>query len=339
MPPTGANSLDPAEGSLSLVARSAISAALARKSESVGTTIASTRATSIAAKVATSPLAFCTSSTFNSKFSAFAVARMFWSCSGLPGLAGLISTATRVIRGTASLRNSSLLAPASRENWMDPVMFPPGRERLLLSPAATGSPMTGSTMGIVGSTPLPVRATDRSSRRPLEFRRRCSCPRRSLGPAGPCAMLRPGWTLRKASRESEGRPEKPFVLAARTTRAALRAHLRSVQRRIVGERSLDQLIRAQQQRLRNCQAERLRRLEVDHQLKLGGLLNRQVSRTRAFEYLVHVGRYSPVPFDQVPPLPIMPPAPANSAFPADGSRCLIARAAMALALTPNIVSP
>jgi hypothetical protein len=39
---------------------------------------------------------------------------------------------------------------------------------------------------------------------------------------------------------------------------------------------LDDLVRSQQDRLRDCEAERLGRLHVDHQLELRGLLDGQV---------------------------------------------------------------
>jgi hypothetical protein len=52
---------------------------------------------------------------------------------------------------------------------------------------------------------------------------------------------------------------------------------------------LDDLIRPQQYCLRDRQAERLRRLEVDRQLELRRLLNGQVGRLGALEDLVDVG--------------------------------------------------
>src|SRR5712691_6505204 len=51
---------------------------------------------------------------------------------------------------------------------------------------------------------------------------------------------------------------------------------------------MDQLIRAQQQGLRDRQAERLRGLEVDDQLELGRLLHRQVGGLGALQDLIHV---------------------------------------------------
>src|SRR5262249_27391904 len=53
---------------------------------------------------------------------------------------------------------------------------------------------------------------------------------------------------------------------------------------------LNDLIRPPQQRLRNREPEGLRGREVDDQLELGGLLDRQVGGLGALEDLVHVGR-------------------------------------------------
>src|SRR5258705_4559660 len=52
---------------------------------------------------------------------------------------------------------------------------------------------------------------------------------------------------------------------------------------------LDHLVCPLEQRLRDRQPERLRGLHIDDQLKLGGLLDRQVTRLGAFQNLVDVG--------------------------------------------------
>ena len=64
---------------------------------------------------------------------------------------------------------------------------------------------------------------------------------------------------------------------------------------------LDYLIGSQQERRRNRQPEHLRGLEVDHQLKLGGLLDREFSGLSALQDLVHVASYTSDRIQVVPP--------------------------------------
>src|SRR5262249_19358771 len=54
----------------------------------------------------------------------------------------------------------------------------------------------------------------------------------------------------------------------------------------VSSRSINYLIRPQEQRLRNRQTDRLRGVEIDAQLELGGLLDREVGWLRALEDLI-----------------------------------------------------
>jgi hypothetical protein len=51
----------------------------------------------------------------------------------------------------------------------------------------------------------------------------------------------------------------------------------------------DDLVRSQEQRLGNREAERLGGLEVDDKLELGGLLHRKIRGLGAFEDFVHEG--------------------------------------------------
>src|SRR5947209_74589 len=61
--------------------------------------------------------------------------------------------------------------------------------------------------------------------------------------------------------------------------------------------SLNQLVSPHHERLGDGQPQRLRRLEVDDQLVLRRLLDREVSRLRALEDLVRVDREPPVALD------------------------------------------
>src|SRR5438874_4530266 len=54
-------------------------------------------------------------------------------------------------------------------------------------------------------------------------------------------------------------------------------------------RSLDHLVRAQEQRLRYGDAERLRGFQIDHQLELGRSRNGQIGRCLALENSARVG--------------------------------------------------
>ena len=58
--------------------------------------------------------------------------------------------------------------------------------------------------------------------------------------------------------------------------------------------SLDHPIRSRQHVRRNRQADLLGGLQIDHQLELGRLLDRQVGRLGAFQDFVHVGGGAPV---------------------------------------------
>src|SRR5262249_27938421 len=62
--------------------------------------------------------------------------------------------------------------------------------------------------------------------------------------------------------------------------------------------SLDHLVGAGDQRWWQVEAERLGRLEVDHQLELGWLLDRNIARLGALENAVHVMRHAPHQIEQ-----------------------------------------
>jgi len=56
--------------------------------------------------------------------------------------------ATRLSVGAISVSNSSILAPSEASEFMNPVMLPPGRERLLTNPGHIGSATT-TNIGMV----------------------------------------------------------------------------------------------------------------------------------------------------------------------------------------------
>src|SRR5215467_9040604 len=60
-------------------------------------------------------------------------------------------------------------------------------------------------------------------------------------------------------------------------------------------RSFYYLIRPQQERWRDVESQSLRSLEIDHQLELRGLLDRQVGGFRSLQNLVHVGGEESIP--------------------------------------------
>src|SRR5207245_1174491 len=75
------------------------------------------------------------------------------------------------------------------------------------------------------------------------------------------------------------RAAHPARMSAVVTAVIMKRHQRRPRRSVTGRglagqhALLDHVVRPQQHRLRNGQAETLRRLEVDHKLELGGLLD------------------------------------------------------------------
>src|SRR5262247_2170881 len=57
--------------------------------------------------------------------------------------------------------------------------------------------------------------------------------------------------------------------------------------------SLDHLVGPREHRPRDSESERLRRLEVDDEIELGGLLHGQIGRLGALDDLVHVASGAP----------------------------------------------
>src|SRR5215470_13148875 len=69
-------------------------------------------------------------------------------CVSWIGRIGFQRMPTRDNFGTTSLRSSSCFPTSSSEMMVGPVMFPPGRAKLAMSPTATGSTVPDATIGI-----------------------------------------------------------------------------------------------------------------------------------------------------------------------------------------------
>ena len=82
---------------------------------------------------------------------------------------------------------------------------------------------------------------------------------------------------------------------------------------LVEQALLDDLVRAHQERLRDREAERLRGLEVDDQLELGRLLDRQVGGLGALEDLVHVSGITSEHVEHISAIPESSPVRQNEA--------------------------
>src|SRR4030095_716482 len=193
-----------------------------------------------------------------------------------------------------------------------PVMLPPGRARLAIRPVWIGSPLmptigivlvaflAATSAGVVQVTSMSIFRPRRSAKRAGlsfgVFDTRCSMtmffPSTYPWSRNPCrtasVKLRAGMLGASPGGARFGRPS--HLLAAARRGAAWRLPRGAAHRgRCVGP-SFDHLVRPLEQRRRDRQAERLRGLEVDYQLELRRLLNRQIRRLRAFEDLVHVCR-------------------------------------------------
>ncbi len=75
-----------------------------------------------------------------------------------PYAPGCQRAATRETEGSASLSRARRLGTSSGPRKVNPVMFPPGRDRLATSPSPTGSPITGTTIGIEAVASCAARA-------------------------------------------------------------------------------------------------------------------------------------------------------------------------------------
>src|SRR5262245_53836920 len=242
---------------------------------------------------------------------------------------------TRESLGIASLSISSLLVLSSGDKLASPVILPPGRARLLIKPPPTGSVDPAITIGMVLVAPFaangvgPPATTIRST-----FRRTRSAPssgsRSSFCSANRYSMvmffpsIHPSLLIscRNASKRT-AIPEavllsrKPMrgifpACCASASESFVRKRIASSQRVILFFMffsclvrhafclfSFDQPIRSGDQLWRNRQADLLRGLEIDHQLELRRLLDRQVGRLGSLQDSVHVIGDAPVAVREV----------------------------------------
>src|SRR5262249_7178054 len=70
----------------------------------------------------------------------------------------------------------------------------------------------------------------------------------------------------------------------------------------LSRRILDHLIGPREELRRKCQTDLFRSLQVDHKLKLRGLLHRQVSRFGTFQDFVDVDSRASISVSEVPPV-------------------------------------
>src|SRR5262245_15677653 len=227
--------------------------------------------------------------------------------------AGSLSRATRPRSGTTcvSICNRLLMISASGI-WVSPVTFPPGRARLATRPTRTGSSSAVMTIGIVvvaflaasaaGLLPAKITSTFRRTNSDAKLGNRSTLPsaqRSSTWRFCPSTQPRSRMPFQKASRLC--RPPSrvaipriptrgPFASGCAFAASGATSEPRVSQHRNVRGSLLDHLIPPQQHRLRDRQAQRLGGLEIDEQLELGGLLDRQIGRLCTLEDLVNISR-------------------------------------------------
>src|SRR5450631_3832309 len=84
------------------------------------------------------------------------------------------------------------------------------------------------------------------------------------------------------------------VLPSGADIVSLPRHVRFVPISEVSELLFNHLVGASDERRRNGEAKRFRRLEIDDQLIFGWRLYREISRALAFEDAVHINRSTPI---------------------------------------------
>src|SRR6516225_798440 len=95
---------------------------------------------------------------------------------------------------------------------------------------------------------------------------------------------------------------------------------------------LNHLVGEREQRRGHIEPQRPGSLEIDDRRKLGGLLDRNITRLSALEDFVHEGGGTTKHCGEVHAVPINPPLAGHSSGPMEGKRCCAARAVIAAAL-------
>ena len=231
---------------------------------------------------------------------------------------GCHRAATRERPGSAWLSRSSILGVSSGASDVKPVMLPPGRARLATSPSPTGSDITGTTIGIVrvacwaaracGVAKATMRSTFMRTRSFARLVKRSCLPsadRYSMMNILPLDIAQLAHALQEgiARLAKFGRVERcgGQETDARHFRRLLGVRRKRPRQRRAAKKSdelpplsFNHLISPREKCRRDGQAERLGSLEVDHELKFGGLLDRQISRLRTHQYQVHLPSGTPV---------------------------------------------
>src|SRR6516225_6564696 len=134
-------------------------------------------------------------------------------------------TAARIIRGAISLSSSSHFAQILYSNIVNPVVLPPGRDRLATRPRLTGSLAPTNTMGMSRVTrcraPTAVPPTARRALAQRAPPRRCDSARHRCAPAIVDLKIAAGYPPVHFERFGKGRG---FLATLRITTAHVREH-------------------------------------------------------------------------------------------------------------------
>src|SRR5215471_10786372 len=234
-------------------------------------------------------------------------------------------TATRESLGTISFRSSNRLPLISGARVDSPVIFPPGRARLVTDPWATGSTSPAMTMGIVlvaslaarvAPPPPPVTITSTFNRtnsaaradRRSSFPSACRYSMTMFFPSTYPSSRRPSWNASVRGASAEGKPPLRYPIRGIFVGCCASAGEQKAKSKALSTTPaifffmlsyccllpsayclLNHFIRTRQHGWRDCQTDLLGGFQIDNELKLRRLLNRKIARVGAFENLIHVG--------------------------------------------------